>query len=194
VLSFARFGDPRVSAALYCPRLSLSPAARWHAALPGAAESPTRTKVEHRIKSRPSKRVLFQWPRTDVYDKIPDMIGWRLIRRIALAMIVLVCFAQTALAFTPCAMDSADMAQMMSGGDDCCGQNDIDRSAPTLTAGCLAHCTADAQTFGFADMVIAASSDPVLFVPRARRKPWMDAAYRPPSDLPRRILLHSFLI
>lgn len=120
----------------------------------------------------------------------------RLIRRIAILLVALYASGQVALAQAACGLDRGAMAQAMTmaAGDTCddCGQMVTD----TLTATCVAHCTADLQL---------TPSDPVSipdagFVPLpALRKPPVGTG--PPlsaellaAAVPRRILLHSFQI
>lgn len=119
-----------------------------------------------------------------------------LIRRIAILLVALYASGQVALAQAACGFDRGAMAQAMTmaAGDTCddCGQVATD----TLTATCVAHCTADLQL---------KPSDPVSipdagFAPLPTlRKPPLETG--PPlsaellaAAVPRRILLHSFQI
>lgn len=88
------------------------------------------------------------------------------------------------------------MAQAMAMGSDepcTCGGAEMQKS---VTAGCMAHCTADLQLAGLPiALVHGAVSTPVLVVPMAEVHSGLTAWHTPPpSPLSRRILLHSFLI
>ena len=119
----------------------------------------------------------------------------RLIRRFAIVLIAFYAFGQASIALAACGMDRAAMAQEMAmpaGGT--CG--DCETPAPdSVTALCVAHCTADLQVTGAApDLVPPAiiESARVAVVPRFRSP--STVVYLPPGAPPRRILLHSFQI
>ena len=120
----------------------------------------------------------------------------RLIRRIALALLALYAFGQASVALAACGMDREAMAQAMAmpAGDPCddCAKADAD----SVTALCVAHCTADLQLAAAAPDALpaAAIADAliVIAVPRFRSPPVL--AYLPPGTPPRRILLHSFQV
>ena len=119
-----------------------------------------------------------------------------LVRRAATLLIALFVFAQASVVLAACAMDRASMAQAMTMASDescSCGGTEMQQS---VTASCVAHCTADLQLAGLPiALVHGAASAPVLVVPMAEVHPSLAALHTPPpSPLPRRILLHSFLI
>ena len=117
------------------------------------------------------------------------------VRRIALALVALYAFGQASIALAACAMDRGAMAQAMAmpASDTC---DDCVTTAPdSVGVACVAHCTADLQLTGVASDAIAAPAMAPLTVapvPRFRSPPVL--AYRPPGNLPRRILLHSFQV
>lgn len=120
----------------------------------------------------------------------------RLVRRVATLLIALFVFAQGSVVFAACAMDRASMAQAMtmsSGASCACGGTEMQQ---TVSAGCVAHCTVDLQLAGLPiALVQGAASAPVLLVAIADVHPGLAALHAPPPiPLPRRILLHSFLI
>jgi hypothetical protein len=122
----------------------------------------------------------------------------RPIRRIAILLLAVYAFAQASVALAACGMDRGAMAQAMAmpadhGCDDCAGQAG---DADSITAVCVAHCTADLQLTAAEPVSIAATvCAPGLTVPKPR---WGAgppvAAYQPPGMLSRRILLHSFQV
>jgi len=119
-----------------------------------------------------------------------------LIRRIAILLIAFYAFGQASVAFAACGMDRGAMAQAMAmpAGDTC--DDCVKANADSVTALCVAHCTADLQIAGAAPDAVAApaiiESIPAVVVPRFRSPPVV--AYLPPGAPPRRILLHSFQI
>jgi len=120
----------------------------------------------------------------------------RLIRRVALWLIATLAFAQASVVLAACAMDRASMAQAMTMAADescTCGGAEMQTS---VTASCVAHCTVDLQVAGLPiALVHGSASAPILLVPIAGVDPSLTALHTPPPiPLPRRILLHSFLI
>ena len=118
------------------------------------------------------------------------------LRRVATALIAVFLFAQGSVVFAACAMDRAAMAQAMTmpAGETCdCGAAEMQ---PAVTAGCVAHCTMDLQLAGLPLVLVhGANQAPVLLVPMAEVRPKPTALPAPPPlAVPRRILLHSFLI
>jgi hypothetical protein len=121
---------------------------------------------------------------------------FRLIRRIAIALLTLYAFGQASVALAACGMERGAMAQVMAmpAGDTCedCAKADADSVTPL----CVAHCTADLQLTAAAPDALpaAAIADPLMTiaVPRFRSPPVL--AYLPPGAPPRRILLHSFQV
>ena len=120
---------------------------------------------------------------------------FRLVRRIAIALIAFYAFGQASVAFAACGMDRGAMAQAMAmPGDQTCDECST-TGADAVTAICVAHCTADWQVTAAPDAVPApAVAGPLtaIVVPRFRSPPVL--AYLPPGAPPRRILLHSFQI
>jgi hypothetical protein len=119
----------------------------------------------------------------------------RTIRRIALALIALLMYAQGSVALAACAMDRGEMARAMAG-HDCCDTSG-DQSEPRLGNVCLAHCTAGLQAFELPVALVRAPADAaVLTVPVA------DAESPDPRGrsvhatltVPPRILFQSFQI
>jgi hypothetical protein len=120
-----------------------------------------------------------------------------LARRVAISLIALFLFGQGSVVLAACAMDRASMAQAMTAmaPDESCACGGTEMQSP-VNAGCMAHCTADLQMPGLAlALVHAAAPAPVLVVPTLERYPGIAALHvPPPAQVPRRILLHSFLI
>jgi hypothetical protein len=118
----------------------------------------------------------------------------RAVRRIALALIALLLYAQGSVALAACLMDRGSMAQ--AAAHDCCDMPDADLG-PQLGTGCVAHCTADLQIFELPAKLLSAPADaPVLSVPPADvQSPglrWMVAS--PPGSVPQRVLFRKLLI
>jgi hypothetical protein len=122
----------------------------------------------------------------------------RLIRRIALAVIAMLAFAQGSVALAACSMDRAALAPMLEMADgcgDCAAQDKPD--APQNANRCVAHCTSDLQLSGsFAVLAVHPAEVVPLVLPRGEpnRVPRSVAELSPPGVVPVRILLHSFLI
>src|SRR3954470_1001294 len=120
----------------------------------------------------------------------------RLIRRIAFALLAFYAFGQAAVALAGCDIDRGAMTEGMSmpADHDCdgCAQPDAD----SLSAVCVAHCTADLQiTTAAAEAIPAPAIAGALIVPMVRRftSPPL-VAHPSPGNPPRRILLHSFQV
>jgi hypothetical protein len=120
----------------------------------------------------------------------------RLIRRIALALLALYAFGQASVALAACGMDRGAMAQAMAmpAGDTCgdCAKADAD----SITALCVAHCTADLQLTATAPDALPAAAmvDALVAIAVPRFRSPAVLAYLPPGAPPRRILLHSFQV
>jgi hypothetical protein len=120
----------------------------------------------------------------------------RLIRRIAIALLAPYAFGQASVALAACGMDREAMAQAMAmpAGDMC--DDCVEAGTDSVTALCVAHCTADLQVAGTApDVGVAPATTAsmlVVAVPRFRSPPLLGPV--PPGAPPRRILLHSFQI
>jgi hypothetical protein len=120
----------------------------------------------------------------------------RLVRRYAAMLIALFLFAQGSVVLAACGMDRASMAQAMTmASDEPCGCGGTEMQQP-VTASCVAHCTVDLQLAGLPIVLVqGAASAPVLVVSMAEVHPNLSALRAPPPiALPRRIVLHSFLI
>jgi hypothetical protein len=118
----------------------------------------------------------------------------RSIRRIAILVLGLLAFAQAGMTLAECSMDRGSMAQAMTMPADepcdCCPTE-----GASVTAVCVAHCTADLQLTGAAPDIAATPAvqgSAALPIARFRSEPVL--AYLPPGTLPRRILLHSFQV
>lgn len=138
-------------------------------------------------------------PRTRIECPSVKAMNRRLIRRLALALIALLAFAQASVVLAACSMERGEMARMATAttGDDCCGPGPEFQPAPQLTNDCLAHCTADLQLCGAPPALVRGPADaPVLLWPDTTRSPPLRAGSEAPParTIPSRILLHSFLI
>src|SRR3954469_9354933 len=128
----------------------------------------------------------------------------RLIRRLALALIAFLAFAQASAALAACAMDRGEMGPMMapadqSGGarEGCRAPEPVQSPEAQVANNCFAHCTADLQLTGFpVALVQGPAATPVLLLPQPERRSSGRAALEapPPPTVTSRILLHSFLI
>lgn len=128
----------------------------------------------------------------------------RLIRRLALALIALLAFAQASVALAACTMDRGEMGPMMvqtggnaAAGDECCAPDSVPSVDVQVSNHCFAHCTSDLQLTGFPVVLVQArAATQVLLLPPPHRSflagPVSEA--RPPPKITPRILLHSFLI
>jgi hypothetical protein len=116
----------------------------------------------------------------------------RLVRRLALALIAFLAFAQAGVALAGCVMERGGMANMAAAGD-CCSPAPEFQPVAELKNDCLAHCTADLQLSGLPLALVQAPADaPVLLLPRPSLT--YPAAPPPAPPIPSRILLHSYLI
>jgi hypothetical protein len=126
----------------------------------------------------------------------------RLRRRIALALFMLLAFAQANVALAGCFMDPGSLAPVMAAAPDMDSSCDGCNMAPSITAhqisnACVVHCTSDLQLAGTPAAVPLAAIDVLIFVvprfefPPPAKSTLDGVAIAAP---PRRILLHSFLI
>jgi hypothetical protein len=128
----------------------------------------------------------------------------RLIRRLALALIAVLAFAQASVVLAACTMDRGEMGPMMAhtsdsgaADEDCCAPAPLHSPGAQVANGCFTHCTADLQITGF-PVVLAQvpTATPVLLLPQLERsyrgRALLEAP--PPPTVTSRILLHSFLI
>ena len=128
----------------------------------------------------------------------------RLLRRLALALIAFLAFAQASVALAACTMDRGQMGPAtvhthdgMAGDEDCCTVDSVPSAQPQVANDCFAHCTADLQVTGFPVVLVHAPAlTPVLLLPRLESGPPGRAILeaQPPPTITSRILLHSFLI
>lgn len=115
----------------------------------------------------------------------------RLRRRVALALLALLAFAQVNVALAGCFMDRTSMATC----EGCDPQ--VPDALDQVSNACVVHCTSDLQLTGPAQTALPAAIDvPLFLVARLEpRPPARSALDGPPvGPPPRRILLHSFLI
>ena len=126
-----------------------------------------------------------------------------LVRRLALALIAFLAFAQASVALAACAMERGQMGAAMVhthdsvAGDEGCAADSAPSAEPQVANECFAHCTADLQLTGFPVVLVHASAPtPVLLLPRLESgvpgRVILEAP--PPPTVTSRILLHSFLI
>ena len=118
----------------------------------------------------------------------------RRIRRIAIALLALFAFGQASVALAACGMDRQGMAQAMAmpAGEPCGGCAPADRDS--VSAVCVAHCTADLQTVCATPDLPPSSA---IVVPLKAAPVFRSALFLaclPPGAPPRRILLHSFQV
>ena len=122
----------------------------------------------------------------------------RILRRIAVALISLLVFAQANVALAACPMERGGMlAPILQAGEPCSGcDTGFKPSFPELAGRCVAHCTADLQNTGPAAALVRSPGEPpALVVPAAHRPGLHGGLFAPPAGAPPvRIVLHSFLI
>lgn len=119
----------------------------------------------------------------------------RTLRRIALALIALLAFAQANVALAACPMERGGMAQAATDAG-CCDTPQFE-PVPQLSNGCVAHCTADLQLAGMPAALVHPPADVAVLVlppPRPRLPTGIGLSAPPPVAVPSRILQHSFLI
>jgi hypothetical protein len=128
----------------------------------------------------------------------------RLIRRLALALIAFLAFAQASVVLAACAMDRGEMGPMLmeptesaAAAEGCCEPPSVQSAEVQVANNCFAHCTADLQLTGFPVVLVQVpAATPVLLLPQLERsfpgRAVLEAP--PPPTVTSRILLHSFLI
>lgn len=118
----------------------------------------------------------------------------RFVRRLALAVVAVYAFGLGTVALAACGLNRGALAHAAAGQEHTCECEESIAPTPSVSAGCVAHCTADLQNAGPQPPALAGWSDsPVLVIePQVRRARVMEEL--PPSGPPRRILLHSFLV
>jgi hypothetical protein len=123
----------------------------------------------------------------------------RFLRRVAISLIGLLVFAQASVTMAYCPMDRSMLSLTIGAAQDdpCtdCGTS-VSEFGSLYANRCVSHCTADLQLAGLPlALVRAAALTPVLIVERPLLDFGVAALHAPPpGDLPRRILLHSYLI
>jgi hypothetical protein len=123
----------------------------------------------------------------------------RLLRRVALTLIGLLVFAQASVTMAYCPMDRGMLSLTIGAAQDdpCTGcVTSISEFGSLYANRCVNHCTADLQLAGLPlALVRAAAETPVLTLEPPALHFGLAALHAPPpGDLPRRILLHSYLI
>src|SRR5687768_13218849 len=97
----------------------------------------------------------------------------RLIRRLAIALIAFLAFAQASVALAACAMDRGEMGPMTAqtnesgaAGEGCCAPDSVPSPEAQVANNCFAHCTADLQLTGFPVVLVQVpAATPVLLLP-----------------------------
>jgi len=124
----------------------------------------------------------------------------RIRRWLSILLLGALAFSQASLVLAACAMDRGGLAQMLSTPADheCCDEGTAPQGGNVMPMSanlCASHVTFDLQAFNaFSGALIARAPGLSLAPPRpqdAASAPRQDA---PPKAVPRRILLHSFLI
>jgi len=136
----------------------------------------------------------------NAWSQNPAPMKPRIRRWVSTALLALLAFTQASLVLAGCAMDRAELAQMLTqpGGHDCCDESGASTgfdALPMSANECVAHSTADLQASGGPLPIFLAIADlPVLHLP-VDRPPATPRKPAPPRErVPSRILLHSFLI
>lgn len=126
----------------------------------------------------------------------------RSLRRLAFALLAVLGFAQASVALAACVMDRAALPQMLdlpAAAHECCDPSGTppDARLPLGANACVAQSTADLQAFGVPAVPVPSSSaTAVLAVPAWPASRVMESPAGEPmrAGIPRRILLHSFLV
>lgn len=121
----------------------------------------------------------------------------RMIRRVALVAVLLLGFAQSAIALAGCIMERGTPMQMSSAGEACdCDAQGMTGEQSSVNV-CIAHCTADLQIAGLPIVLVRSPGEATVFtVPPSMEHEVSRLAIDvpPPRSIAARILLHSFLI
>ena len=121
-------------------------------------------------------------------------------RWVAIAVLALLGFTQASLVLAACAMDRAQLAQVLTQPDDhaCCDEMASGQGGdgmPMTANECVVHSTADLQAPGGPLPIFAAIADlPILHLPVVRPAVVPRATPLRRERVPSRILLHSYLI
>jgi hypothetical protein len=122
-------------------------------------------------------------------------VNARIIRRIALALIALLVYAQGSVALAACKLDRGAMA-LAAAGHECC-DTAADESGSQLGNVCLAHCTANLQVFELPVALVRAPADAAVLIAPVAGADSPDPRIQAASStraVPPRILFQSFLI
>ena len=131
---------------------------------------------------------------------MPVAMNRRIRRSLSIFLLAMLGFAQASMVIAACSMDRANLAQMLAAAEshDCCDQSNAcpDGSAVAMSAtACMSQSTSDLQAFGVASLGVGAAATLVLFQVASSPPPSAHPPVVPrPAAVPRRILLHSFLI
>lgn len=122
-----------------------------------------------------------------------------LFRRVAIALIGLLIYAQASVTLADCPMDRGMLSLTLGAGEkQPCGDCGTAVSAfGSLYANrCVSHCTADLQLAGLPVALVPHATYTPIFVFEPPVVDFGLAALHapPPGAVPRRILLHSYLI
>jgi hypothetical protein len=123
----------------------------------------------------------------------------RLLRRVATGLIGLLIFAQASVTLAGCPMDRGMLSLTIGTGQgEPCGDcgTSVSEFGSLYANRCLSHCTADLQLSG---LPVALVPYPVYALAFVLEPPAVNfglaALHDPPlQEVPRRILLHSYLI
>ena len=122
-----------------------------------------------------------------------------LFRRVAIALIGLLIFAQASVTLADCPMDRGMLSLTLGAGEEppCsdCGTS-VSAFGSLYANRCVSHCTADLQLAG---LPVALVPHPLYAPVYIFEPPVVDfglaALHAPPQgEVPRRVLLHSYLI
>ena len=117
----------------------------------------------------------------------------------SLVLLVTLGFAQSTLVLAACAIDRANLAQVLAAQDmQCCDTDTMtgDSAAPMTPTLCLAHSTTDLQALGTPILL----GHPPSLMPLSFYVPRFDAlavegwSVPPPNVIPPRILFQSFQV
>jgi hypothetical protein len=123
----------------------------------------------------------------------------RLLRRVAISLIGLLIFAQASVTLAHCPMDRGMLSLAIGAGEEppCidCGTS-VSGFGSLYANRCVSHCTADLQVAGLPLALVPQGTYAPVFQLEAPAPDFGLAALHapPPGEVPRRILLHSYLI
>lgn len=120
-------------------------------------------------------------------------------RWIALTLLGALAFSHASVSMAACSIERGAIGQAIAvaAAEPCdCGTS-ATGFGPLHANRCVAHCTSDLQLAGLSIAIVrSAAETPALYLPRMglRAVPRTGLDAPPPGAVPRRILLHSFLI